>query len=175
MERRPREIHARRGFTLVELVAVIVVLGTLAAVAAPRYFDHSDRARRSAAKAARAAIVEAVNHQRLDVAVNGSPPTWPATIDPVLQDVGGARLLNPYVDPAQAVYNTDGANDPTKYHPTNKTIEAAMGISVGAIWYNNLTGSVRFRVPEQPTIPETLALYNDINNSAVSTLAQTSP
>ena len=39
---------ARRGFTLVELIAVMVVLAVLAGVAIPKYFDYADRARTSA-------------------------------------------------------------------------------------------------------------------------------
>jgi type II secretion system protein G len=35
----------RRGFTLVELIAVIVVLAVLAGVAVPKYFDYSARAK----------------------------------------------------------------------------------------------------------------------------------
>lgn len=35
----------RRGFTLIELIAVIVVLAILAGVAIPRYMDYSERAR----------------------------------------------------------------------------------------------------------------------------------
>lgn len=37
--------HRRRGFTLVELIAVVVVLAVLAAVAVPVYFNHANQAR----------------------------------------------------------------------------------------------------------------------------------
>ncbi|RMH27722.1 MAG: prepilin-type N-terminal cleavage/methylation domain-containing protein [Planctomycetota bacterium] len=40
--------RARRGFTLVELIAVMVVLAVLAGVAIPKYFDYADRARTAA-------------------------------------------------------------------------------------------------------------------------------
>lgn len=164
-----------RAFTLIELTVVVVVLAILAAVALPKYFEHSARAKVAAARASRAALVEAVNHQRLANAANASASLWPASIDTVLMDLGGDRKLNPFVDPAQAVYNTDGASDPTKFHPLNKTVESAMGIGVGAIWYNNLTGSVRFRVPQQATTGATIVLYNEVNSSSITNLAQTSP
>ena len=36
-----RDSHTRRGFTLIELIAVIVVLAILVGVALPKYFDYA--------------------------------------------------------------------------------------------------------------------------------------
>lgn len=40
--------RTRKGFTLIELIAVLVVLAILSGVALPKYFDYSERARTSA-------------------------------------------------------------------------------------------------------------------------------
>lgn len=37
--------HARRGFTLIELIVVMAIVALLAGIAAPRYFASVDRAR----------------------------------------------------------------------------------------------------------------------------------
>lgn len=40
-----KHIHARRGFTLIELIVVLAIVALLASIVAPRYFHSVDRAR----------------------------------------------------------------------------------------------------------------------------------
>jgi len=163
----------RRGFTLVELIAVIVVLAILAAVAVPKYFDMASRARINAAKAARAALATGVDQWRLHSVANGTL-AFPATLDIVLESADGDEYLNPYRLTGQPTYLPDPDNSPTKWNPQIKTVEERMQSQYpGCIWYNNMNGSVRFCVAQQSTVAATIELYNEVNGTNVTSIGQT--
>ena len=65
--------RARKGFSLVELLAVVLVLAVLAAVAIPLYTSQRKSAAGRACKASEAAIVSAANGYALRNGAN--PPT----------------------------------------------------------------------------------------------------
>jgi len=64
--------HARRAFTLIELVAVMVVLAILAGVAIPKYFDYADRARASSLQGALGGVRTAVANFLTNSSIDGT-------------------------------------------------------------------------------------------------------
>lgn len=64
---------ARKGFTLIELVAVMVVLAILSAVALPKYFDYADRAREAADEGALGGIATALSDVHIRNQMNDAP------------------------------------------------------------------------------------------------------
>jgi len=167
--------HPRRaGFTLIELIAVVVVLAVIAGVALPRFFDHGDEARIASARQARGAIATAItNYKMQDAMINGGEGQWPPDLDEILESQQGYEEFNPWRAPGQAVYDIDHGG-PDKWHIRYKTIELGVASGWGAIWYNPDNGAVRFRVPDQGSDAATLALYNRVNTTSVTSLSQTS-
>ncbi len=87
----------RKGFTLIELIAVIVVLAILAGVALPKYFDYSAQARASSCKGTLGGVRAGIANFYANSAISGTAvyPTFAQlnTLGTVMQELLPA---NPY-------------------------------------------------------------------------------
>jgi prepilin-type N-terminal cleavage/methylation domain-containing protein len=94
---------SRRGFTLIELIAVIVVLAILAGVALPKYFDYASSARESATKGTLGGVRAGIANFYANSSISGIPayPTLVqlTTLGTVMQEPIPA---NPYKNTPQA-------------------------------------------------------------------------
>ncbi len=92
-----RMMIARKGFTLVELVAVIVVLAILSGIAVPKYLDYSARAKSAALQGCLGGIRTGIAQYFADQSVTGTAayPTLVqlTTLGTVMQE---ALPANPY-------------------------------------------------------------------------------
>lgn len=89
--------RVRKGFTLIELIAVLVVLAILSGVALPKYFDYSERARTSSVQGSLGGVRTAIANFFANASVEGEGryPTLEelTTIGTVMQE---GILANPY-------------------------------------------------------------------------------
>lgn len=67
-----RYTNSRRGFTLVELIAVIVVLAILSGIAVPKYIDYSARAKSAALQGALGGLRTGIAQYFADQSVAGT-------------------------------------------------------------------------------------------------------
>lgn len=146
------------AFTLAELVVVVLVIGILAAVSLPKVFDQSTASELTTIRLSLQTIQDQIE---LRHAVTGK---YPSTIDK--KWFRGNRLphhpLNGGAVPDLHVFSGDA-----RQHPSYKTLD-----QYGAYWYNPAVGIVRARVPALRTSAETLALYNLVNQAALTKLDQ---
>jgi prepilin-type N-terminal cleavage/methylation domain-containing protein len=133
---RIRRNVVRKGFTLIELVAVVVVLAILAGVALPKYFDYAAQAKVSACKGALGGVRAGVANFYANSAVAGSAayPTLVQlnTIGTVMQE---AIPQNPYNNSNTVVAATWNAAAPPVSGAAGWNYDAA----VGKFWANTNT------------------------------------
>jgi len=156
-------VHHRRterGFSLIELVIVVVVMGIVAATAVARFGELALRAKITQTRESLRAIQATVDGEQ---AATGA---WPTVITSVMF-VGDRWPKNSFL-PAQK-WSIETEDSPGQ-NPGNMVTTDRED---GAFWYNTRLGFVRARVPPLGSTAETLALYNLINGTKVSTLTAT--
>jgi len=109
-----RSTAIRKGFTLIELIAVVVILAILAGVALPKYFDYAAQSRASACKGVLGGVRAGVANFYSNAAISGSA-TYPTlaqlqTAGTVMQDALPENPYNGSATIAAAAYNA--ANPP---------------------------------------------------------------
>ena len=131
---RTQRSFARKGFTLIELIAVVVVLAILAGVALPKYFDYAAQAKVSACKGALGGVRAGVANFYANAAVSGSAAyptlTQLTTIGTVMQEV---IPENPYNNSASVSAATWSASSP----PVSGSAGWNYDVSAGKFWANS--------------------------------------
>jgi prepilin-type N-terminal cleavage/methylation domain-containing protein len=135
MNRTPRTM-IRKGFTLIELIAVVVVLAILAGVALPKYFDYSAQAKVSACKGALGGVRAGIANFYANAAVSGTAAY------PTLSDLNTIGTVMQEAIP-QNPYNNSNTVAAATWNAANPPVSGAAGwnydVATGKFWANSNT------------------------------------
>jgi len=97
----------RKGFTLIELMAVVVILAILAGVALPKFFNYAAQSKVAATKGTLGGVRAGIANFYADKAINSATSRYPT-----LTELSGTSVMleilpdNPYSSPASNVVVT---------------------------------------------------------------------
>ena len=129
-----RESGNRKGFTLIELIAVIVVLAILVGVALPKYFDYAAEARVAATKGSLGGVRAGIANYFANSSISGT------AVYPALADLNALGNVMQELIPANP-YD----NDATVYAATEVQADArTLTTDGGWAYYTNGTDKAIF-------------------------------
>ncbi len=117
MKTRIHTRHARRGFTLLEMMLVVMIMGVLMAVVGWNIFAQGDKARRAATFASMKQVAAMLDTYNLDYG------TFPQTLDPLVPKYTAKLPLDAWKRPIIYAITPGGA------HPFNLYSYASSGES----------------------------------------------
>jgi len=137
----------RRGFTLIELIAVIVVLAILSAVAVPRYFDYAANARSATVRATLGAVRSAVANFYANSLLNSPTAAFPTlaqmqTPGTVMNDPIPSNLYNNGTTIAAGTWTAATSNTPNPAQTVTGNAGWNYDATAGKFWPNSNTTSI---------------------------------
>ncbi len=125
----------RRGFTLIELIAVVVILAILAGVALPRYFDYAAQAKSAATKGTLGGCRAGIANFLANEVIGSNPADYPTLVE--LEALGTVMQEKIPDNPYDTGANPNTVNLATAAEAAARTVPVLSGTGGWAYYVDN--------------------------------------